>query len=59
MLSVRMRGIPEIADTDWVDLTQGMTVLTGRNNVGKTRLLQAIVGLNPGVAWSTPCQMCA
>jgi putative AbiEii toxin of type IV toxin-antitoxin system/OLD-like protein len=40
-----MRGIAEIVDSDWLPLTQGITVLTGRNNVGKTRLLQAIEGL--------------
>jgi len=49
-----MRGIPEIADGDWVLLTQGITVLTGRNNVGKTRLLQTIGALLPGLAWSDP-----
>ncbi|HVB43079.1 MAG TPA: AAA family ATPase [Streptosporangiaceae bacterium] len=52
MLSVRMRGIPEIVDGDWVLLTQGITVLTGRNNVGKTRVLQAIAGLHPDAPWS-------
>jgi energy-coupling factor transporter ATP-binding protein EcfA2 len=46
-VSVRMRGIPEIVDSDWVRLTPGITVLTGRNNVGKTRILQAIAGLRP------------
>lgn len=39
-LSVRMRDIPEIADGDWVTLANGITVLIGRNNVGKTRILQ-------------------
>ncbi len=53
-LSVRMRGIPEIVDGDWVLLTQGITVLTGRNNVGKTRLLQAIAALRPGAPWFAP-----
>jgi hypothetical protein len=42
-----MVGIPEIADSDWVPLTGGITVLTGRNNVGKTRLLQVIAALRP------------
>jgi energy-coupling factor transporter ATP-binding protein EcfA2 len=54
MLSVRMRGVPEIVDGTWVSLTPGITVLTGRNNVGKTRLLQAIAGLHPEAAWSGP-----
>jgi hypothetical protein len=53
-LSVRMRGIPEIADGDWVLLTHGITVLTGRNNVGKTRLLQAIAALRPDAPCSSP-----
>ncbi len=46
-LSVRLVRIPEIADSGWLLLTHGVTVLTGRNNVGKTRLLQAIAALHP------------
>src|SRR5260370_10296322 len=49
-----MRGIPEIVDNDWVLPTQGITVLTGRNNVGKTRLLQAIAALGPDAPWPDP-----
>lgn len=48
-LSVQMRGLPEIVDGDWIPLTHGITVLTGRNNVGKTRILQSIASLNPSV----------
>jgi len=36
-LSVRFCEIPELADSNWVPLTQGITVLTERNNVGKRR----------------------
>ena len=49
-----MRGVPEIVNDDWVLLTKGITVLTGRNNVGKTRILQAIAGLHPDAQWSAP-----
>ncbi|HET9897684.1 MAG TPA: ATP-binding protein [Streptosporangiaceae bacterium] len=50
-LSVRMRDVPGIADSDWFTLSNGITVLTGRNNVGKTHLLKAIAGLRPGMGW--------
>lgn len=53
-LSVRMRGIPEIVNGDWVLLTKGITVLTGRNNVGKTRVLRAIAGLHPDATGLAP-----
>lgn len=53
-LSVRMRGIPEIVSGDWILLTNGITVLTGRNNVGKTRVLKAIAGLHPDAQGSAP-----
>jgi hypothetical protein len=48
-----MRDIPEIVDSDWIPLARGITVLTGRNNVGKTRLLQVIADLNPSRHWSS------
>src|SRR5207253_3023984 len=44
-LSVRMRGIAGIADYDWLKLTPGISVLTGRNNVGKSRVLLTIATL--------------
>src|SRR5580700_706908 len=49
-----MRDVPEIVNGDWVLLTNGITVLTGRNNVGKTRILQAIAGLHPDSQWWAP-----
>jgi AAA domain, putative AbiEii toxin, Type IV TA system len=49
-----MRGIPEIVDGGWVLLTHGITVLTGRNNVGKTRVLQSIAALHPDAPRSGP-----
>jgi predicted ATPase len=49
-----MRGIPEIVDSDWVRLNPGITVLTGRNNAGKTRILQAIAGLRPDAVAAGP-----
>ena len=38
-------GIPGIVDSNWLTLTSGITVLTGRNNVGKTRILRTVATL--------------
>ncbi len=40
-----MRGIPEIVESEWVLLTHGITVLTGRSNVGKTSEATALMTL--------------
>ena len=42
--------LPEIADTDRISLTAGITVLTGRNNVGNTTL-------SPGVPTFERCDI--
>lgn len=39
---VRFRGSVGIADSDWLKLAHGVGVVTGRNNVGKSRLLKTI-----------------
>jgi len=44
-LAVRFSGSEGIADSDWLLLAPGISVLTGRNNVGKSRLLQLTVQL--------------
>jgi len=44
-LSVRIRGIPEIVDSEWVPVTHVITVLTGRNNVGKTSEMATLTTL--------------
>src|SRR5207244_13134800 len=39
---VRFRGAQGIADSDWLKLAPGVSVVTGRNNVGKSRVLKSI-----------------
>jgi hypothetical protein len=51
--AVRITSVPGIADTDWLTLAPGISVLAGRNNVGKTRALRFINSL-PGAWLSTP-----
>jgi len=41
-LEVCVRGIPGIVDSEWIPLTSGISVLTGRNNVGKSRVPRTI-----------------
>jgi len=38
---VRFKDVAGIADSDWLKLAPGMSVVTGRNNVGKSRILKA------------------
>jgi hypothetical protein len=44
-LSIRFLGRDGFRESPWIQLAPGVTVLTGRNNVGKTRILRAISGL--------------
>ena len=41
-LEIRFANAPGIVDSDWMRLAPGISVLTGRNNVGKSRILQAV-----------------
>jgi hypothetical protein len=45
-LAVRFVGVPGIADSGWMTLSPGVSVLTGRNNVGKSRVLQLVTRLS-------------
>jgi predicted ATPase len=38
---IRFQGVEGIADTPWLTLSPGISIMTGRNNVGKSRLLEA------------------
>jgi hypothetical protein len=44
-LSIRFLRRDGFRASPWIQLAPGVTVLTGRNNVGKTRILRAISGL--------------
>jgi hypothetical protein len=48
-IEAKIRDVPGIVDSDWLTLTGGITVLTGRNNVGKTRILRAIADIKTSV----------
>src|SRR5947209_10669622 len=39
---VRFEQVTGVADTPWLTLSPGISVITGRNNVGKTRMLRMI-----------------
>ncbi len=52
-LAVRFEDVPGIRDTDWIDLTRGLILLTGRNNVGKSRTLQRMAALTDAVRSAT------
>ncbi len=43
--SIRFLGRDGFHESPWIQLAPGVTVLTGRNNVGKTRVLRAIASL--------------
>jgi len=54
-IQIRFRDTPGIADSEWIQIAPGIGVLTGRNNVGKSRLMIEISRLlddmtNPGEA---------
>src|SRR5207244_8325885 len=56
---VRFRGAQGIADSDWLKLAPGISVVTGRNNVGKSRVLKSIGDLptalnSPGASALVP-----
>lgn len=56
-LEVQFRSAPGIADSDWMRIAPGVAVLTGRNNVGKSRVLVEISRLPSymgGPAQATP-----
>lgn len=44
-LDVRLSGLPGIVDSDSLPIMGGMTVITGRNNVGKSRILTSIADI--------------
>lgn len=44
-LWVRFKGVVGIRDTDWLQMALGISVLTGANNVGKSRLLRLVYNL--------------
>jgi hypothetical protein len=53
-LLLRPRNVPGLAEADPIDTTAGILVVTGRNNVGKTRLLTSLYHAASGVIpWST------
>jgi hypothetical protein len=39
---VRFEAVAGVADTPWLTLSPGISVMTGRNNVGKTRMMRLI-----------------
>jgi hypothetical protein len=45
-LSVRIRGVSGFVDSDWISLTDGIVVITGRNNAGKSRLLRTFASVS-------------
>lgn len=47
--AVRFADAPGFADSDWLLLSPGVSVLTGRNNVGKSRLLTQVLNLQPAI----------
>lgn len=48
-VTTRVTAVPGIVDTDWISLVEGIVVLTGRNNVGKSRLLRSIASVSPAL----------
>lgn len=46
-VEVRFRNSTAMADSDWLKLATGISVLTGKNNSGKSRVLKTISGLRP------------
>ncbi len=48
--AVRFVDAPGFADSDWLILSPGISVLTGRNNVGKSRLLTQVRDLQTSVS---------
>src|SRR5437588_12501575 len=45
-LSIRLLHRDGFCESQWLELAPGVTVLTGRNNVGKSRFLRAISNLS-------------
>jgi AAA domain, putative AbiEii toxin, Type IV TA system len=46
-LAIRFLNRDGFRESPWVQIAPGVTVLTGRNNVGKSRVLRAISSLTP------------
>jgi hypothetical protein len=58
-LAVRFADAPGFVDSSWLVLSPGVSVLTGRNNVGKSRLLMRVRDLlaavgNPQISAAIP-----
>lgn len=45
-IEVEFAETPGIVNSDWLQLSPGITVVTGRNNAGKTRILTRMADLS-------------
>lgn len=53
-IEVAFDNTPGIVDTGWIQVFPGITILTGRNNVGKSRVLRSIGGMAQFYAGQSP-----